>query len=122
MHWIIYFLCLHADAIPTIKTLAGEPELQHTNVHESSTTPAALPSTKKGLVGVGVNNEDSEDAKEEMGEQNVKGAMKALLHWCQKNTARLDWCVCIDTSANLVTILAGQDYYASMKYCLVRHF
>ena len=70
------------------------------------------------LVEMGVNNEDSENTEEEMEEQNVKGAMKALLHWCQKNTARLDWCVCTDTDAKLVTIMAGQDYYTSMKYCL----
>ena len=50
---------------------------------------AAMSSPTKGLVGAGVTS-DAEEAEEVMEEQNVRGAMRALLHWCQKNTAGLE--------------------------------
>ena len=100
--WCVYFLCcflcLHTDAIPSIKTLAEESKPQYANMHKNSIAVAAVPSAKKGLVGTGVTS-DAEEAEEELEEQNVRGAMKALLHWCQKNTAGLvKFCIQWDLS------------------------
>ena len=78
----------YADAIPSIETLAEEPESQYDDV-QSSVTVAAMSSPTKGLVGAGVTS-DAEETEEVMEEQNVRGAMRALLHWCQKNTTGLE--------------------------------